>query len=61
VSNETVVCWLKCYACLHGYCFDPPRAHGWASYDDVLHARYTNQLPPIGLCACNCTKDEETE
>lgn len=51
-----IVCYARCWACMMGEHYDPPREHGWADDEDIDHARETGQDPPTGSCACECAK-----
>lgn len=58
-SLGAIVCYTKCWACMYGSHFDPPRPHPWADADDREHAANTGQPEPTGNCACQCARTPE--
>lgn len=55
--NGVIICYSRCWACMSGCCFDPPKAHPWWDQEDVEHAEATDQPAPAGDCACPCAKE----
>lgn len=51
------VCYTRCWGCMFGQCYDPPRQHPWWDVEDVAHAKATGQPEPTGTCACQCAKE----
>jgi hypothetical protein len=51
---EAIVCYARCWSCMFGHCYSPPKPHPWAGAEDVEHAQATGQPEPTGNCACSC-------
>lgn len=55
---NVIICYSRCWACMAGQCYDPPKAHPWWDQEDAEHAKATGQAAPEGDCACPCAKEQ---
>lgn len=55
-----IVCMSRCWSCMFGDHYDPPRAHTWMDAEDAEDAGIEGiPDPEQHPCACSCARDRE--